>query len=186
MASATKKQKPDKQNAVTSKKKGNGGGFKAIDAVNLDKVTELASTPATITDIAKGLDIPRSTFYKLMNEEPTFKEAFEKGVANRKYMLEQALFKRAEGFSGQEIKTETDAEGNVIKKVVTEKSYVPDTNALIFSLKNVYQDKYKDKIEQTTNVNINIKHIEALSNEELLRIAGNNEISIGTEDYDIE
>ena len=111
MASATKKQKPDKQNAVTSKKNGNnGGGFKAIDAVNLDKVTELASTPATITDIAKSLDIPRSTFYKLMNEEPTFKEAFEKGVANRKYMLEQALFKRAEGFSGQEIKTEIDAE----------------------------------------------------------------------------
>jgi hypothetical protein len=166
-----------------------GGRIPTIQKIDLDKVTDLASVPGTITQIAEGLDIPRTTFYELLKTEPEFKEAYEKGVSNRKYMLEQALFKRAEGFQAEEtqtVVTDDPEKGRIVKNTVTRKNYVPDAVSLIFALKNMYPEKYKDKIETTTNINVNIKHIEALSNEELMKIAGNNEIAIGTEDYKIE
>ena len=166
-----------------------GGRIPTIQKIDLDKVTDLASVPGTITQTAKALDIPRTTFYDLLNNEPAFKEAYEKGVSNRKYMLEQSLFKRAEGFQAEEtqtVVTDDPEKGRIVKNTVTRKNYVPDNVSLIFALKNMYPEKYKDKIETTTNVNINIKHIEALSNEELMKLAGNNEVSIGTEDYSIE
>ena len=184
MASATKKQKPDKQNAVTSKKNGNNGGgrVKAIDSIDLDTVTALASQNIENYKIAEALNIREATFYKLMRTEPTFKDAYEQGMDNRKYELEKALFKRAQGFMGTETKIDTDADGNIVRKSVTEKNYVPDAVSLIFALKNRYGDKYKDKIETTTNINLNIKHIETLSNEELLKLTEGSEIQV---DYTI-
>lgn len=157
----------------------------AINYVDLDQLTALASQDIPNYQIAETLGIGVSTFYRQLKNEPTFREAYEKGMDNRKYELEKALFKRAQGFTGTETKIDTDAEGNVIKKSVTEKNYVPDAISLIFALKNRYGEKYKDKIETTTNVNINIRQIETLSNEELLKITEGSDVEIQT-DYSIE
>lgn len=188
MAGNIKKTKNDKQQAVTSKRKGNNGGgrVKAIDSIDLDTVTALASQNIDNYKIAEALNICEATFYKLMRTEPTFKEAYEQGMENRKYELEKALFKRAQGFTTEEtqtVVTDDPEKGRIIKNTTTRKNYVPDSVALIFALKNRYGDKYKDKIETTTNVNINIKHIETLSNEELMQIAETSDIQA---DYSIE
>lgn len=148
----------------------------------LDDLVEYASQQITNKEIAELLGISEASFYKLMNESKEFKEAYQKGLNNRKFVLEKALFKRAEGFQVQEVQTTTDSEGKTTVRV-TDKNYVPDTTALIFALKNTYPDKYKDKIETTTNINLNIKNIETLSNEELLKLTEGAEIEA---EYSIE
>ena len=159
----------------SDKSKGNHGGgkrpiFEKI-ADRLEDVTKYASQSLTNAEVAQILDISESSFYRLM-AEPEFKAAYEKGIDNRKYELEKALFKRAEGFTAQEVKIETDEKGNVTKKIVTDKHYVPDSTALIFALKNVYSDKYKDRIESVNTVNINVSQIQNLPDEELLKYVG--------------
>ena len=155
-----------------------------LDQDFLDSLTAYASQSITNMEIAELLDISFTSFYKLMRTSPEFKQAYETGIDNRKYALEKALLKRAEGFTAQETKLETDIDGKVIKKTVTDKTYVPDSTALIFGLKNIYADKYKDRVETINTVNVNVQQIGNMSNEELLQCAGNVEIS--TDEYNIE
>ena len=153
----------------------------------LDKLSAYAAQDIANVQIAKLMDLSTTTFYKLMRESPEFKNAYNKGIDDRKYELEKALFRRATGFDAQEIKTEKDAEGKVTRTTIVDKSYVPDTAAAIFALKNVYSDKYKEKIETTTNVNINIQQIGNMSNEELLQHTGSIlPDDIDFNDYEIE
>lgn len=152
----------------------NGGGKKPIFEKVMDRLDDLtaySSQGISNQDIAKMLDISERSFYRLMAQEHTFKEAYNKGLESRKYELEKALFKRAEGFTAQEVKIETDGNGNVTKKIVTDKHYVPDSTALIFALKNVYGDKYKDSVETVSTVNVNIQQIQNVPDEELLKYA---------------
>lgn len=151
--------------------------------IDYDKLTEYTSQPISNKDIASALDISVTTFYKYMREDANFKQAYENGMDNRKYELEKALYKRATGFEAQEVVTEKDEEGNTIKTKITDKSYVPDTTAAIFALKNVYSEKYKDRIETVTDININFNQIQQLSNEELVKLASNATIEA---DYTIE
>jgi len=170
---------------VKETKKSNAGRKPAFEKIadKLDDLTEYVAHDISNKDIAEMLGIGESTFYRLMSENQQFREAYQKGLDNRKYTLEKALFKRAEGFVAEEKQVVRDAEGNVIKEVVNEKHYVPDTTALIFSLKNIYGEKYKDRVETVTDVNINISQINQLSDKELQRIA---DIDISGIDYEIE
>ena len=136
--------------------------------------------------IAELLDISESSFYRLMADNQEFKEAYQKGIDNRKYVLEKALLKRAEGYSAEEVQfVETDSpkDGITKKKTVTQKNYVPDTTALIFALKNLYGDRYKDRVETVTDINVNFNQIQQLSNEELVKMLSNNIVDA---DYKIE
>jgi len=149
----------------------------------LDDLVEYASQQISNKEIAKLLGISESSFYKLMNESKEFKESYQKGLNNRKFVLEKALFKRAEGFIAEEKQVVRDAEGNILKETINEKYYVPDTSALIFSLKNIYSDKYKDRVETVMDIDINVNQIQSLSNEELERLAN---LYIPGTDYEIE
>lgn len=139
--------------------------------VDYDKLTMYSSQAMSNKDIAAILGISEATFYVRMAQDQKFKQAYEAGINNRKYNLEKALLKRAEGYDTQEKETISDGEGNVIKVKTTEKSYVPDTTALIFSLKNLYSDKYKEVVQTQTDININVNQINQLSDDELAKIA---------------
>jgi len=160
-------------------------GIKPIaDRVTPELLNELegyASQETPNVYIAKALGMALSSFYKLMNISPEFKDAYNKGLENRKYEVEKALFRKAIGFAGQEIKTETDADGNTTKTTVTDKNYVPDTIAAIFTLKNLMPDKYKDRVETVSTVNINVQQLQNLPDEELLKY-----IKVELIDYNIE
>jgi transposase len=139
--------------------------------VDYDKLTMYSSQAMSNKDIATILGISEATFYVRMAQDQEFKQAYEAGINNRKYNLEKALLKRAEGYDTQEKETISDGEGNVIKVKTTEKSYVPDTTALIFSLKNLYSDKYKEVVQTQTDININVNQIHQLTDDELAKIA---------------
>ena len=151
--------------------------------VDYNQLESFASQNIENYKIAEALNIGVSTFYRLMNADEKFKEAYDKGMENRKYELEKALFKRATGFEGKEVVTEKDQDGNIIKQKITDKSYVPDTTAAIFALKNVYSDKYKDRIETVTDINVNINQMQQLSNEELAKLVSTNIVDA---EYSIE
>ena len=139
--------------------------------VDYDKLTMYSSQAMSNKDIAAILGISEATFYVRMAQDQKFKQAYEAGINNRKYSLEKALLKRAEGYDAQEKETISDGEGNVIKVKTTQKSYVPDTTALIFSLKNLYSDKYKEIVQTQTDININVNQIHQLTDDELAKIA---------------
>lgn len=143
--------------------------------VDYDKLTEYASQDIINRDIAKALGMSPTLFYMKMREDPEFRKAYEQGMDNRKYELERALYRRASGYQTEEKKTvvTNDPEkGQTTQTTITEKSYVPDTTALIFTLSNIMSDKYKQKgPESKLDVNINVNQINQLSDSELAKIA---------------
>lgn len=165
----------------------NSGRKSAMEYVDLEALTEYASQSIENYKIAEALDISTRTFYKLLSTNAEFKQAYEQGIDNRKYALEKALLKRAEGFTATEsqtVVTDDPEKGRIVKNTVTQKNYVPDSTALIFSLKNLYSDKYKDRVESVNTVNINVNQIQNLPDEELLKYA--NVEMLDSTDYSIE
>ena len=156
--------------------------------VDYDKLTEYASQDIINRDIAKALGMSPTLFYIKMREDPEFKKAYEQGMDNRKYELERALYRRAAGYQTEEKKTVTtdDPEkGQTTQTTVIEKSYVPDTTALIFTLSNIMPDKYKQKgPEAKLDVNINVNQINQLSDLELAKLASG--AIVEALDYSIE
>ena len=156
--------------------------------VNYDKLTEYASQDIINKDIAKALGMSPTLFYMKMREDPEFRKAYEQGMDNRKFELERALYRRAAGYQTEEKKTvvTTDPEkGQTTQTTIIEKSYVPDTTALIFTLSNVMPDKYKQKgPEARLDVNINVNQINQLSDLELAQLASG--AIVEALDYSIE
>jgi len=150
----------------------------------LEDVTMYASQSITNQEVSKLLNISTRSFYRLIADNQDFIQAYNKGIDNRKYALEKALLKRAEGFTAEEtqtVVTQDPEKGTIVKNTVTQKNYVPDSTALIFSLKNLYSDKYKDRIESVSTVNVNVQQLQNLPDEELLKY-----IKIDEIDYNIE
>ncbi len=153
--------------------------------IDYDKLTEYASQDITNKEIAGALDMSVASFYNKMKTDENFRQAYEQGMDNRKYELEKALYKRATGYQAEEVVIEKDESGNVVKTKITDKTYVPDTTALIFTLSNIMPDKYKQKgPESKLDVNINVNQINQLSDNELIKIASG--AIVDAVDYSIE
>ena len=93
--------------------------------------------------IAENAGITPSTLYEWKKKYPDISEALKKGKEVVDIQVENALLKRALGYSYKETKTEEPADGD--KVTVTVKEVVPDTTAQIFWLKNRRPDKWRDK-----------------------------------------
>lgn len=156
--------------------------------IDLDKLTEYASQDIDNKDIAKALGMSVASFYNYMKQNENFRNAYQQGMENRKFELEKALYKRAAGYHVQEkrtVTTDDPGKGQIVQKTVTEKNYVPDTTALIFTLSNIMPDKYKQRgPEAKLDVNININDMRQLPTEELEKILSNQ--IVDAIDYQIE
>ena len=119
--------------------------------------------------IAKNMGIHPSTLYEWKKKYPKFSEALKKGKEVVDREVENALLKRALGYTYEErtyerienTVVEPDGSINVkpgtkIKTVV--KQVVPDVTAQIFWLKNRKPTVWRDKqeIDQYTNGELNI------------------------------
>ena len=98
--------------------------------------------------IAKMLGVAVSTFnlYKKSHSElsDTLKTGKEDLIAD----LEKTLYQKAKGVEYEEVKTviEKDGQGKDKKKIEKTKKWIPpDTTALIFTLKNLRPDKWRDQ-----------------------------------------
>lgn len=121
----------------------------------LDKIPIWRKNGMTEQQIAKNLNIHLATLCEYKNKYPEFKETLRDAKNELIEKLEGALFKKALGFSIDEVETITEIEGNNVdgkvvngKKVKqksrkTTKTFAPDTNAIIFALTNLKNDKWK-------------------------------------------
>ena len=93
--------------------------------------------------IAKNMGITPSTLYEWKKNYSEISESLKKGKAVVDIQVENALLKRALGYSYKEIKEEKTVDGKRV--TVTTKEVVPDTTAQIFWLKNRRPERWRDK-----------------------------------------
>ena len=102
------------------------------------------------------MGISRTTFYAWMKAYPVISDAIKEGKAPVDVQVEDALLKRAKGYSYKETyveyglsETERDENGapkKIIKNVrVVEKEVPPDVGAAALWLKNRRPDKWRDR-----------------------------------------
>ena len=124
-----------------------------IEAWNRDGLTD--------EQICKNLGIVKDTFYKYKEKYTDFSDALKKGKEVADIEVENALFKRAIGYTYKEVTKEVkdiDGKKSTFIKEVTK--VVPgDVAAQIFWLKNRKSNNWKDKRE---NENDDTKLIEVL------------------------
>lgn len=100
-------------------------------------------------DIAKKLGIAYSTFCDYKSKFSELSEALKRGKEVIDFEVENALLKRALGYSYEEVYTKTNGFETEVKKTI--KHVAGDTTAQIFWLKNRRPDKWRDKREIETS-----------------------------------
>lgn len=108
-------------------------------------LTQWVRNGYTNTEIAKLMGIALSTLYEWFKRSSELKEAFNTSKEQAIASVEQALIKKALGFT----RLYTDRYGEV-----REIEEVPDTKAIMFYLNNLAYQRYKDKqvkVEVNTN-----------------------------------
>lgn len=98
--------------------------------------------------IAHNMGINVSTLYVYKNEHKEISEALKKGKEVVDIMVENALLKRALGYSYEETRVEIMPDGTK-KGIQTTKFIPPDTTAQIFWLKNRRSDRWRNKPIET-------------------------------------
>ena len=111
----------------------------------------------TNEQIAEKLDINIDSLYEYQKKFSEFSEALKRGKEEIDVMVENALLKRAVGYTFEEVTYEaieikTGSGDNVVYQPATKiktviKEVQPDTTAQIFWLKNRKKDVWKDKQE---------------------------------------
>ena len=106
----------------------------------LELIEAMCRDGATDEIIANKLEIALSTFYEYKKKHKEFAQALSRGKEIVDIQVENALLKRALGFSYEEITYEYGAETKRVKKYV-----IPDTTAQIYWLKNRKPEQWRDK-----------------------------------------
>lgn len=122
---------------------------------NLDRVPKLKKQGYHDEQIAAVLGVGYSTFNSYILLYPELKEALKKGKQELVEDLEDTLYRKALGrCSIKEVKKYIEKDKNGESKTKIEevtKEIAPDTGALIFCLKNLAPDRWKDVHEATFN-----------------------------------
>jgi hypothetical protein len=103
--------------------------------------------------IAKNLGIGVSTLSKYKVEHIELVDALKKGKEVADVQVENALNKRALGYSYVEVKTTTNADGIKTTTEIT-KEVAADTTAQIFWLKNRKPKEWRDRKDIDSNINV--------------------------------
>ncbi|PXX78464.1 helix-turn-helix domain-containing protein [Dielma fastidiosa] len=112
-----------------------------------------ARSGLTDEQIAHNMGIAVSTLYEWKKRYSEISEVLKNNKEIADIAVENALYKRAIGYSYTET---TKEDGKVIKTV--EKEVVPDTTAQIFWLKNRQPERWRDKqeIQNSGNMDFNV------------------------------
>lgn len=124
----------------------------------------------TDEQIAHNMGVSTATLYNYKRDHLEILEALKKGKEVVDIQVENALLKRALGYSYEEKKVEVSEDGTKVTKTI--KEVVPDTTAQIFWLKNRRPDRWRDKqdIEHSGAVDVR-KVYDEMSEEELMGLA---------------
>ncbi len=119
-----------------------------LEADKLTLITAWARDGLTDEQIANNMGITTSTFYDWKKRFSDISEALKKGKEVVDYEVENALLKRALGYTYDEVTKEY----GVVTKAVT-KQVAPDVGAAMAWLKNRKPDKWRDKPQEKENPN---------------------------------
>lgn len=122
-----------------------------ITKENLSKIQSWAMDGLTNEQIAENIGIGRSTFYEWANKRSEIMDALKTTKDFCDLQVENALFRRALGYTVKLNKQRVTKDGFVVDCI--EEQHIPgDTTAQIFWLKNRKPDIWRDK--QVTDVNV--------------------------------
>lgn len=103
--------------------------------------------------VAENMGIGTTTLYRWEQEHEEFREALKKGREVVVRHLENTLIKRASGYDIEETIYFQDKNGGVNERK-TIKHIPPDTTALIFALKNMSPNNWRDRKETALSGNL--------------------------------
>ena len=97
--------------------------------------------------LSKNMGISVGTYYEWVNKYPEFSEAIKKGRQPFIVDLEDALYRSGLGYDYEELVEEIYDEDGVQKKHLrrVKRHAPPNVTALIFALKNLRKQKFKDR-----------------------------------------
>ena len=105
----------------------------------------------TYTEIARNMGISRHMLQRWRNENFEINEAIELGYEFAHGKVEDALYKKAIGYTIQ--KTVIDAKGN---EHVIDEYIQPDIKAIQYYLNNRCKDRWSGNIQHQTNIQVPI------------------------------
>lgn len=114
-----------------------------------DKLTLLegwARDGLTYEQIAKNMGIGLTTLKEWRQKEPTISSTLKKGREVIDFEVENALLKKALGYTVTLNKQKVTKDGDVVD-IQEDVHIAPDTTAQIFWLKNRKPDKWRDKVQ---------------------------------------
>ena len=113
---------------------------------NLEKIPQWRRNGLTEKQVAKKLGIAYSTLRKYIDEHPALSAAIKKGKEDLVENLKDSLYKRALGyeFEEQKVLIEKDEQGREKRKVEKIKKFMHSDVCLLFALKNIASDEFKD------------------------------------------
>ena len=116
-----------------------------LEPEGLLKIEGWARDGLTDEQIATNMGVSRSTLNEWKNKYPDIMDTLKRGKEVVDRQVENALLKRALGYSYKETTREvTDTGEMIVTKEVT-KEVAPDTTAQIFWLKNRKPEEWRDK-----------------------------------------
>lgn len=131
-----------------------------LEPDNLTRLEAWARDGLTDEDIARKMGVSMTTFYRWQQEHREIREALKRGKDVVDIQVENALLRRALGYSYNETTRELELDPltgeKTLKttKVVT-KQVAPDTTAQIFWLKNRRPNKWRDKpVDETESATL--------------------------------
>lgn len=123
----------------------------------LKKLEAWARDGLTDEQIAARMGISVSTLYEWRKKYSEISESLKKGKEVVDIEVENALLKRALGYTYDEVTHERVGDQMVPVKIV-KKEMPPDTTAQIFWLKNRKPEQWSDKKDETGNIEVTVKY----------------------------
>lgn len=125
------------------------------DPVILVKISDLAAKGFGVKDIARQIGLTERELNSLSEKLPVVKQALsDKEFSDR--MVENALLKRAIGYTNNEITRQLNKDGTIEIVKIVEKNVMPSTTAQIFWLKNrcgyIWDGQTEDEDEDEAGV----------------------------------
>lgn len=108
------------------------------------KLSAWARDGLTDDQIANNMGISRSTLYEWKRKYPDISDALKIGKEVADITVENALYKRAVGYTAEDTRTKVVA-GEEIERIITQREIPPDITAIIYWLKNRKPDQWRDK-----------------------------------------
>jgi len=115
-------------------------------------VESWAKSGLSNADITRNLGITKDTFYQYIKKYPDFSDSLKRGQEITDFRVENALYKRAIGYTYEEIKNRHDKDGNIIETTITTKHVFPDVTACMFWLKNRKPMQWRERQDVQQNV----------------------------------